>query len=190
MGYENCYVDRTQFAKQRPRSLAARSSGPARPTSSHTACITAPETAKRTVTRGVLAERSLAFHSARSADAFIGDVCVGHKGVCLLITLCHRCFHRGGRALGRRSGGRLRHDLLRNAAGGSCPSWRFGTGRSDGAREVPRAHGGAAGADSAALTAPTEERGTPRAPGGSPKGDARRSALQTRSCGSACLPAD
>lgn len=87
---------------------------------------------------------------------------MGHKGVCLLITLCHRCFHRGGRALGRRSGGRLRHDLLRNAAGGSCPSWRFGTGRSDGAREVPRAHGGAAGADSAALTAPTEERGPER----------------------------
>lgn len=80
----------------------------------------------------------------------------------MLITLCHRCFHRGGRALGRRSGGRLRHDLLRNAAGGSCPSWRFGTGRSDGAREVPRAHGGAAGADSAALTAPTEERGPER----------------------------
>lgn len=162
MGYENCYADRTQFAKQRPRSLAARSSSPARPTSSHTACITAPETAKRTVTRGVLAERSLAFHSARSADAFIGDVCVRHKSVFLLITLCHRCFHRGGRALGRRSGGRLRHDLLRNAAGGSCPSWRFGTGRSDGAREVPRAHGGAAGADSAALTAPTEERGPER----------------------------
>lgn len=89
-------------------------------------------------------------------------MCVRHKSVFLLITLCHRCFHRGGRALGRRSGGRLRHDLLRNAAGGSCPSWRFGTGRSDGAREVPRAHGGAAGADSAALTAPTEERGPER----------------------------